>query len=92
MSESTREALSHNPDALAAYDTLMAMSPEDKRDRDAVGMSLPTAQHVLKKAGIKTTVHSDSTFGVLVPSNYVVCKEAPVNERMVRLEVSRHGC
>jgi hypothetical protein len=36
MSESTREALSHNPDALAAYDTLMAMSPEDKRDRDAV--------------------------------------------------------
>jgi beta-lactam-binding protein with PASTA domain len=77
---------------LASVLALSACGGEDPAGPDVVGMSLPTAQHVLKKAGIKTTVHSDSTFGVLVPSNYVVCKEAPVNERMVRLEVSRHGC
>ncbi|GAA3682126.1 hypothetical protein FB459_2824 [Yimella lutea] len=56
-------------------------------------MVLTDARSALKSAGVEASVHAkDAMFGVLVESNFVVCEQEPINERMVRLEVAKHGC
>ncbi|WP_100350611.1 PASTA domain-containing protein [Luteimicrobium subarcticum] len=60
---------------------------------DVRGMSLPDAEKALDSAKIGYSEHaSDAAFGIIVKENFVVCKEAYVNEQMVRLEVAKHGC
>lgn len=65
----------------------------DPAGPDVRGMTLPKAKATLKKAGVTASVHAqDALFGVLIPSNFVVCDEAAINGHMVRLEVAKHGC
>jgi hypothetical protein len=60
---------------------------------DVRGMALPEAEATLKKAGIAYSEHAqDGLFGILVKEHWVVCDEHYVNERMVRVDASKHGC
>lgn len=60
---------------------------------DVVGLTLPAAQKILKSAGFKADVsNTDTTFGILVPSNYTVCKQDDAVGNLVPILAQKYGC
>jgi beta-lactam-binding protein with PASTA domain len=60
---------------------------------DVVGLTLPAAQKALKSAGFKADVsNTDTTFGILVPENYTVCKESDPVGSLVPILAQKYGC
>jgi hypothetical protein len=48
---------------------------------------------MLKDAGFKADVsNTDTTFGILVPSNYTVCKQDDPNGTLVPILAQKYGC
>jgi predicted small secreted protein len=80
---------------LASALTLAACghSPKKPVGPDVRGLDLVDAEHKLRAAQVGFTEHAeDALFGILIKSNFVVCREAYVGPHMVRLEVAKHGC
>jgi hypothetical protein len=60
---------------------------------NVVGLALPDAKAKLKRANYASSEKAtDALFGVIIESNFVVCKQSDPNGRMVPLEVAKHGC
>jgi beta-lactam-binding protein with PASTA domain len=53
------------------------------------GLALPDAKEQLKQAGYEASVKSNAMFGVIVESNYTVCKEHTPSGKLVPLDVSK---
>ncbi len=56
---------------------------------DVRGLSLPSAESQLKKAGYNADVSSDGAFGVIVEENWVVCEQDTPVGKLVPIDVSR---
>lgn len=60
---------------------------------DVVGLTLPTAEKQLKEAGFKPDVsNTDTTFGIIVKSNYTVCKQDDPVGNVVPILAQKYGC
>lgn len=60
---------------------------------DVVGLTLPTAQKLIKEAGYKPEVsNTDAAFGILVPANYTVCKQDEPIGNLVPILAQKDGC
>jgi hypothetical protein len=56
---------------------------------DVRGLSLPSAERVLKQDNYRADVSSDGLFGVIVEENWTVCEQSEPKGRLVPLEVSK---
>lgn len=60
---------------------------------DVVGLTLPTAQQLLRQAGYKAEVsNTDTTFGILNPANYTVCTQDEPIGNFVPILAQKYGC
>jgi cytoskeletal protein RodZ len=60
---------------------------------DVTGLTLPTAKKQLSAAGFKADVsNTDTTFGILVPQNYTVCKQSAPRGNIVPILAQKYGC
>lgn len=60
---------------------------------DVTGVTLPTAKHQLTEAGYKADVrNTDTTFGIIVPQNYTVCKQSDPRGDIVPILAQKYGC
>jgi hypothetical protein len=60
---------------------------------DVVGLTLPTAQKMLKDAGYKADVsNTDTALGIIVPENYTVCEEDDAVGNIVPILAQKYGC
>jgi hypothetical protein len=70
-----------------------ACGGEEPAGSDPVGMNLEDARELLKKEGIEVTIgDTDTLMGVIIESNFVVCKVHAVNDKIVRVDVAKRGC
>lgn len=75
---------------LCAAIALSACGDDDLKGAPNVkGLALPEANAQLKKAGYSSSVKSDAILGVLVESNFTVCKVHSPNGKLVPLDVSK---
>jgi hypothetical protein len=60
---------------------------------DVVGLTLPAAKKELSEAGCRADVsNTDTTFGIIVESNYTVCtQDDPISGR-VPILAQKYGC
>jgi PASTA domain len=57
------------------------------------GLTLPEAKKELSAAGFKADVsNTDTTFGILVPQNYTVCKQSTPRGNIVPILAQKYGC
>lgn len=60
---------------------------------NVIGLPLPAAQHLLKQAGYKTVANNtDTTFGILVPENYTICRQGRPRGDLVVVLAQKYGC
>jgi hypothetical protein len=60
---------------------------------NVVGLPLPAAKHLLKQAGYKTAAkNTDTTFGILVPANYTICRQGKPRGNLVVVLAQKYGC
>jgi hypothetical protein len=58
-----------------------------------VGLTLPAAKRLLKEAGFRANPrNTDTTFGILIPENFTVCKQDPPRGDLVPLLAQKYGC
>ena len=75
---------------VAAVLTVTACGSEDlKGAPDVEGLALPEAKTQLEQAGFSASVKTDAMFGVIIESNFTVCKEKSPKGKLVPLEVSK---
>jgi predicted small lipoprotein YifL len=53
------------------------------------GLTLPTAERVLKQHGYTGDPKSSALFGILIPSHYTVCGESTPNGHLVPLNAEK---
>lgn len=60
---------------------------------NVVGLPLPAAQQMLKEAGFQPAVrNTDTAFGIVVPSNFTVCKQDSPRGSVVPILAQKYGC
>lgn len=60
---------------------------------DVVGLSLPEAEKQLKAAGFNPDPdNTDTLLGIVVKSNYTICKQYPPKGNVVPLLAQKYGC
>lgn len=60
---------------------------------DVVGMRLPEAESTLSAAGYRTQAeNTDTTFGIVVRSNYTVCTQSEPHGEVVTVLAQKYGC
>jgi hypothetical protein len=68
-------------------------APAPQSPPNVVGERLPEAKVKLQEAGytVKAT-NTDTTFGILVPSHYTICKQSPPQGNVVVVLAQKYGC
>jgi hypothetical protein len=68
--------------------------PEPQGDPpDVVGLTLPAAKKALKAAGFTPDVsNTDTAFGIIVESNYTICKQSAPRGDLVPVLAQKYGC
>jgi beta-lactam-binding protein with PASTA domain len=67
--------------------------PDTKSPPNVVGLPLPAAERLLKEAGFKPAVkNTDTTFGIIVRSNYTICTEGKPRGNLVPVLAQKYGC
>lgn len=60
---------------------------------NVVGLPLPQAKQMLKEAGYRTAANNtDTTFGIIVPENYTICKQGKPRGDLVVVLAQKYGC
>jgi hypothetical protein len=60
---------------------------------NVVGLPLPAAEEALEEAGFKAAPrNTDTTFGIVVPSHYTICKEGTPRGKQVPVLAQKYGC
>ncbi len=100
--EALREQLNEQADATAsAPDSAQGTGDPDSGEAGAtsseppkvVGLTLPAARRLLKEAGFRANPrNTDTTFGILIPENFTVCKQDPPRGDLVPLLAQKYGC
>jgi len=90
------------PETVERTTTVQAPAPEPaphpastsrQEPPNVVGLPLPAAQHLLKQAGYKTVANNtDTTFGILVPENYTICRQGKPRGDLVVVLAQKYGC
>lgn len=57
------------------------------------GLPLPAAKQELKRAGYRTAAkNTDTTFGIIDPSNYTICEQGKPRGDLVVVLAQKYGC
>lgn len=68
-------------------------APEPQEPPDVEGLALPQAKKLLSQAGFSASVsNTDTTFGILIPENFTVCKQDQPRGKIVPILAQKHGC
>ncbi len=60
---------------------------------NVLGLPLPAARHLLKGAGYKAIAkNTDTTFGIIVPEHYTICRQSKPRGDMVVVLAQKYGC
>jgi len=60
---------------------------------NVVGLPLPAAEEVLEEAGFRAAArNTDTSFGIIVPSHYTICKEGAPRGKVVPVLAQKYGC
>jgi sRNA-binding protein len=79
--------------AQAASEPAPEAEPEAAEPPDVVGLTLPKAESALRSAGFKPDVsNTDTMFGIVIKSNYTVCKQDAPRGSIVPILAQKYGC
>lgn len=97
-----KEASAPAPETVERTTTVQAPAPKPaareaststQEPPNVIGLPLPAAQHLLKQAGYKTVANNtDTTFGILVPENYTICRQGKPRGDLVVVLAQKYGC
>jgi hypothetical protein len=80
--------------AFACGSSKPATFPAGTPGPNVVGFTIPTAQAQLKASGVPNLVApvDHPLFGIVIPSDWIVCSETDLSGGTVRLNVSNNQC
>lgn len=68
-------------------------APEAKEPPNVVGLPLPAARQVMKKAGYRVAPkNTDTAFGIVVEANYTICTQGKPRAGIVPVLAQKYGC
>src|SRR5665811_1247569 len=90
-----REAPAPPPETVERTTTVEApdgLSPSGEPP-NVEGLPLPEARQMLKQAGYRTVAkNTDTTFGIIDPSNYTICNQGKPRGELVVVLAQKYGC
>ena len=95
VTQVTTAAAPAAPPATKAAPATTAKAPKKapQSPPNVVGLRLPEAKVDLQQAGYTVrATNTDTTFGILVPSHYTICKQSPPRGNVVVVLAQKYGC
>lgn len=69
------------------------LSTSQGKPPNVLGLPLPEAQRMLREAGYRTAPkNTDTTFGIIVPENYTICRQGKPRGDLVVVLAQKYGC
>jgi hypothetical protein len=88
-----KEAPAETVEAAPAPTAEHASATPKAEPPNVLGLPLPAAKQMLQQAGYKTLAkNTDTTFGIIVPSNYTICNQGKPRGNIVVVLAQKYGC